>query len=91
MRAAHGLLTVSAVCYDTLCACIQVNTATLLKSLPPHLRNMIVKGKGTMPIHAAAVAAAQAGRQPIVGSPQVFSHTHHVVFPSAWANTCSSV
>ncbi|CAL5220784.1 g2852 [Coccomyxa viridis] len=51
----------------------KVNTATLLKSLPPHLRNMIVKGKGTMPIHAAAAAAAQAGRQPVVGSPKMRS------------------
>ena len=68
-----------------VCACVQVNTATLLKSLPPHLRNMIVKGKGTMPIHAAAAAAAQAGRQPIVGSPQVLSHTHDARFPGVCA------
>ena len=53
---------------------VQVNTAMLLKNLPPHLRNMIVKGKGTMPVHAAAAAAAHAGRQPVVGSPKVLSH-----------------
>jgi len=39
---------------------MQVNTAMLLKNLPPHLRNMIVKGKGAMPVHAAAIAAVQA-------------------------------
>lgn len=59
---------------------MQVNTAMLLKNLPPHLRNMIVKGKGTMPVHAAA---AHVGKQPIVGSPKVLSHNgtpfHHAL------------
>ena len=46
----------------------------LMKNLPPHLRNMIVKSGRAMPVHAAAAAAAQAGRpsgQPAVGSPKV--------------------
>ena len=51
----------------------------LLKNLPPHLRNMIVKGKGSMPVHAAAVAAVQAGRQPTVGSPKVFCRTQNAI------------
>ncbi|CAK0783313.1 hypothetical protein CVIRNUC_006512 [Coccomyxa viridis] len=46
----------------------KVNTAMLLKNLPPHVRNMIVKGGRSMPIHAAAAAAAQAGRQPPAAS-----------------------
>lgn len=51
------------LCCFSLSHCIihgmQVNTAMLLKNLPPHLRNMIVKGKGAMPVHAAAIAAVQ--------------------------------
>ena len=51
---------------------MQVNTAMLLKNLPPHVRNMIVKGGRSMPIHAAAAAAVQAGRQPpAASSPKV--------------------
>lgn len=50
---------------------MQVNAAMLMKNLPPHLRNMIVKSGRAMPVHAAAAAAAQAGRQPAVGSPKV--------------------
>lgn len=58
----------------------QVNTAMLLKNLPPHLRSMIVKGKGPIPVHAAAAAAAvQAGRQPPVGSPAVLSHSCYLL------------
>lgn len=58
----------------------QVNTALLLKNLPPHLRNMIVnKGGRAMPIHTAAavvqvgrqVGAPAAGSQAAPGSPQV--------------------
>jgi hypothetical protein len=50
---------------------LQVNAAMLMKNLPPHLRNMIVKSGRAMPVHAAAAAAAQAGKQPAVGSPKV--------------------
>ena len=41
---------------------------------------MIVKGKGPIPVHAAAAAAAvQAGRQPPVGSPTVLSHSCYLL------------
>ena len=64
---------------------MQVNTAMLLKNLPPHVRNMIVKGGRSMPIHAAAAAAAQAGRQPPAASSPKVSPLH------AFSSLCTAM